>query len=76
MVSLSKNYRIWDAQPSCVFMEVIYRLDFNVNLPAPGSEDNVWHTELESELPWRNVCSDSGITFYSIRKSILGLMHQ
>ena len=57
-------------------MEVIYRLDFNVNLPAPGSEDNVWHTELESELPWRNVCSDSGITFYFIRKSILGLMHQ
>ena len=63
---------------SCVFRDVIYRPDFKINLPAPVSEDNVWHTALENELPGRNMCSDSEITFYLIlRKSLsLGLMHQ
>lgn len=45
----------------CVFRDVIYRLDLNLNLPAAVSEDNVWHTEPENELPGRNMCSDSGI---------------
>ena len=54
---------------SCVFMDVIYRLDVNVNLPAPVSEDNVWHSEPENQLPGRHMSSDSGITFCLISKS-------
>ena len=52
---------------SCVFVDVIYRLDVNVNLPAPVSEDNVWHSERENQLPGRNMSSDPGITFCLIR---------